>query len=79
MGLSRVLAHCKISGESHYFLLKSIKCLPNAYLAAHKILCLNFQACQKLAPAVISLVLPRSQQGVYIKSDSPKCALHCCL
>lgn len=73
--LNAILAHCKVLERSCYFLLKSINCLPNAYLIAHKILCLNFQAFQKLATAVILPILPCSQQGVYIKSLSPKCPL----
>jgi hypothetical protein len=66
--LSTVLPLCKRSGKSYYFLLESIKCLPDSYLTAQKILCPNFQACQKLDPTVTSPVLPGSQQGMYTKS-----------
>lgn len=68
--LSRVLAHCKLSGHSYYFLLRNMKYFPSAYLTANKIFCLIFQAYQKLVPTVTSPTLPYSPK-VYIARLSP--------
>lgn len=72
--LSRVVAHCQLSRESYYFLLKNIKFLPNAFLTTHKIF-FDFSDLPESGTYCYLSNLTLLPEGVYIKAISPKCAL----